>query len=335
MRLGEIFTKGRVLAGLMVASLGASLLGPAVAGPLRNVARLVIAPAGEAGMYATTAVRHQLAEASRETISQDEARRLRKENAFLRNTLAVTGDWLVALDRENKAIQYIRTHMYGQTRDMPSEVIRARIVGADSLPYSATRVVGAGSSHGASPGLFVTTRELWTDRRLALPKNLAAVTASAFVGRITESDAFTARLQLLTDRAFRLDVQIHRVVQNPESPRLVTIATGDGPDRIEQLTSVHPDIKASARGDGAQGMVIPHVRRRHEFRPGDLVLTRSTDGAVGAAVPVGLVDRVDDDADEPGLFVSLHVKPHANLPALREVYVIVPPRRAPGPKGGR
>lgn len=330
-----MFSKGRVLAGLMVASLGASLLGPGVAGPLRNVARLVIAPPGEVGMYATTAVRHHVDEAMRETISQDEARRLRRENEYLRNALAVTAEGLVAVTREIDAVQHIRNRLYGPTAQMPSELIRARIVGADSLPYSATRVVGAGTGDGASPGHFVTTRELWTGHRLALPENLAAITASAFVGRITESDALTARLQLLTDRAFRLDVQIHRVVRDPNRPRLVTIATGDGPDRLEPLTTFHPDIEASARGDGQRGMVIPHVRRRDEFRAGDIVKTRTNDAGVGASVPVGLVDRVEDDADEPGLFVSLHVKPYANLDTLREVYIIVPPKRDRAPGGGR
>jgi len=333
MRLREIFSKGRVLAGLMVAALAASLLGPRVAGHLRNVARLVIAPVGEVGVYATTAVRRHVDEAMRETISQDEARRLRQENAYLRHALAVTAEGRMAAMRHIAAIQHIRNHLYGPTEQMPSELIPARVVGADSLPYSATRVVSAGAGAGASPGRFVTTRELWTGHRLALRENLAAITASAFVGRITESDAFTARLQLLTDRAFRLDVQIHRVV-NPKRPREITVTIG-GRDGLVSLREDHPDIEATARGDGRRGMVIPHVRRRDELRPGDIVLTRSADAAVGASVRVGLVDRVEDDADEPGLFVSLHVKPYVNLLALREVYVIVPPRRGWAPEGGR
>jgi len=318
-----------VLAGLMALALAMSLLGPAAAGPLRSLARLVIAPAGEVGMYATTAVQHHVDEAMRETISQDEARALREENAYLRSATALLAENLAAAMREIDAIQQIRSGLYGRTDEMPSELIRARVVASDSLPYSATRIVGA----GAAEGNFVTTRELWTGRQKALPSKLAAVTASALVGRITESDAFTARLQLVTDRSFRIGVQIHRVVQDPKRPRRITVTSDGGPDRVEQLTAFHPDVGAEAHGDGKSGIVIPRVQRLHNILPGDLVATLADD-LVGVSIPLGLVERVEDDEDKPAQLVTLHVRPRANLEALREVYVIVPPR--PGdPTGGQ
>ena len=333
MRLRTLLSKGRVLAGLMAAALAASVLGPTVAGPLRNLARLVIAPAGEVGMYATTAVQNHVDEAMRETIPQDEARALREENAYLRSVTSVMADQLTAAMREIDAIQEIRSHLYGgPTDEMPSELIRARVVADDSLPYSATRIVGVG---GASrEGRFVTTRELWTGRKKALPSKLAAITASAFVGRITESDAFTARLQLVTDRLFRIDVQIHRVVQDPKRPRKITVSDG-GPVREEQLTPLHPKIIAEAHGDGDGGVVISGVPSRHNILPGDLVATLSDDIATGAPIPLGVVERVEDDEDdESSMRVTLQVKPLANLAALREVYIIVPAKRGV-PAGGQ
>ena len=78
MRLRGILSKGRVLAALMAASAAVSLLGPAAGGPLRKIARLLIAPPGEVGMYAATAVAHHIEAAMRDTIGQEDARRNRE-----------------------------------------------------------------------------------------------------------------------------------------------------------------------------------------------------------------------------------------------------------------
>jgi len=328
MRLRGIVSKGRVLAALMAGSVAASLLGPTAGAPLRKLARLVIAPPGEMGMYVSTAVAHHLQAAMRDTISQDKARRLQAENAYLRNATAAITDELARARRALAAIQHIRKHLYGRARDMPSEVIPSHVVAQDSLPYVDTRVV---SAHGAGEGALVTTRELWTGRRVGLPKNLAVVTASALVGRITESDSYTARLQLLTDRSFGIGVQVHRVVQNPKKPRVITVLIS-GEERKERLSEYHANISARARGDGQQGMEIQGVHEYHNVRPGDVVLTRSDDAAIGAAIPVGRVIRVRPDRKEPAVFVTLHVRPYATLASLREVYIIVPPER-PEPEG--
>ena len=338
MRHGGILSKGRVLAALMAASVALSLLGPVGGEPLRGLARLVIAFPGDGGMYASTAVAHHVETAMRETISQDEAHRLRAENNYLHNASAGLAEELARTLRDVARIQHIRKHLYGRTREMPTELIPSRVVAQDSLPYTATRVV---SAQGADDGALVTTRELWTGRRVALPghieeaKRLAVVTASALVGRITESDSYTARLQLLTDRSFRIAVQVHRVVQDPERPRKITVTTDGGPDRAERLTPYHPNVRdIHAAGDGGHGMLIQRVDRRHEVRAGDVVLTRADERAIGAPVPVGRVERVADDEEAPAMFVTLHVRPYANLASLRQVYIIVPPwaGRA-GPKG--
>lgn len=325
MRLHGLLSKGRVLAVLMAASVAVSLLGPAAAGPLRKLARLVIAPPGEVGMYTATAVAHHVDEAMREAISQEEARRLQAENTYLRNAVGRLSAQLAETREEIAAIQHIRNYLYGRTNEMPCELIRSRVVALDSLPYSATRVISARGTGDGGEGALVTTRELWTGRRTGLPKKLAAITASALVGRITESDTFTARLQLITDRSFSISVQIHRVVQDPKRPRKITVTAGGGPHRAERLTVDHPNIRADARGDGKREMLIPHVDRRHAVRVGDVVLTCSDDRAIGTTIPIGRVERVAGDDEEPAHFVTLHVKPFANLGSLRQVYIIVPP----------
>lgn len=207
------------------------------------------------------------------------------------------------------------------------------MVGRDSLPYSSTQIVNIGSSDGGKCGNRVTTRELLIQRSGALPPNRAVITESSLVGILTETDEFTARMQLITDRRFSIAVLVRRVV-DPRRPRRITVMTDSGLSE-EILTAVHDDVEAKARGDGTDGMTISHVKAYHNVRAGDGVSTRHSDGLVGAEIPIGTVTRVEQDSKKPGLFVTLYVKPHADLAALRDVYIIEPPALSPPRREGK
>jgi len=320
-------SKGWALSGLMLASVVASLLGRTVADPMRKVARLAIAPLGDAGMYLATAPESGRDRGGGTYIPQDRARDLARENEILHRRLGELVRRLQGKNRQIEQIQAIRSRLYEPKADMPSELIPARVVGLDSLPYNATRIVHTGRSGRAGEGMLVTTRGLLTDRSRPMRTKLAVITASALVGRLTETDSFTARLQLVTDRGFAMAVLIRR---DPRRRRKITDLRSASE---QQLTAAHPDIEARARGDGARHMVIPTVKALHSIRPGDEVFTRPSDGFVGARIPVGKVVEVIDDRDQPGLFVTLRVAPHAPLAALREVYVVVPPHLPPAAEG--
>jgi len=316
-----MISKKRVLAVLLLVSAVGSLLGSVVADPLRGLARMAIEPAGDGGMYLATAVQKRLSDAGESYISQDDAQTLAEENDSLRRQLEKVTRELLTAQRHTQTIQGIQSRLYGPTRETPNELIPARVVGGDSLPYSDTMIINAGAGQGAGVGQFVTTRVVITDRNRALPARLAVITASHLVGRLTETDAFSSRVQLITDREFQVPVQIRRIADR----RRIT-ALSDGRPAEENLRPAHPDIEAVAQGDGARGMVIPRVKALHKIRPGDVVLTRASDGYIGTEVPVGRVVQVDDDPKKPGLFVTLRVQPFADLDSLRDVYVIVPPR---------
>lgn len=323
-------SKERLLAGLMLASLAMSLAGRPIAAPLRRLARLVTIPATDAGVYVTAALESYLGEGVGVPVSPDRARQLARENDDLRRQLDLLATMLEQSRMHNAAIQGIRARFFAPTDDLPIELIPARVVALDPLPYSASRVISASEAGRMAPGLAVTTRRILTNRSKALPEKLAVITTSALVGRLTETDAYTARLQLITDRKFSLSVRIHRVA-DPDNPRKII----DETDVSERTLGAegHADVEALARGDGAAGMSARLVRAHHGVRKGDQVFTSTGDGWTGGRIPVGTVDSVTDDPEKPGLFVTVHIRPHAALAALRSVYVIVPPSLSPSRRG--
>lgn len=324
MSFRAVLNKRRLTVILMLAAAAASLAGPAPMAPLRRLARLATAPGGDAGMYVATGLARRFEAAGRKCIPQDRAWALARENGILRLRLGQMARRLAGADRRIAEIQAIRTRLYGRSREVPSELIPARVVATDSLPYGATRLVNPGRA-AAEAGMLVTTRMLWLDHSKALPAELMAMTPTALVGRLTETDAFTARLQLVTDVDFRIPVLVRRVVRAGR-PRLITSTGPDGPSET-LLTAANADIEpqSAARGNGAGAIEIPHVKRLHAVEAGDTVFTRDSDPAVGAEIPLGVVSKVIADSRQPGLFVTLRVRPRANLAALRQVYIIVPP----------
>jgi cell shape-determining protein MreC len=326
MKLHRVITKPRLLGLLLLASVASSFAGHRTSVPLRRLARLALEPVADGGVYLATVAGSSLQAAGGNVISPKDARALADENERLRGALIELSQRLGKAERENREIQDIHARLYRPNDDMPSELIPARVVALDPLPYSATRVLDQGTPAGARPGLPVTTRGILTNRAAALPTGLAVMTASSLVGRVTDADAYTARLQLLTDPAYRVPVKIRRLVDGSH-PRTITVMR-DGLPVEELLTLSHPDVEVDfpgARGDGVSGMVIENVKSLHNICAGDLVYTRAADMAVGAEIPVGRVSEVEDDSRQPG-FVTVRIQPYAEMTSLREVYIVIPPR---------
>jgi len=334
MRFRATLSRQRLLALLMLASVVGTMMGPAFWRPLRSLAGLALPPVGDGLIYLATALANQRSLAGRPSLSQDQAHQTAEENKLLRLQRDALAQKLRAAKRRIADIQSIRTRLYGPRRDLPVELIPARIVARDPLPYTATSVVNVGSRRGADAGALVTTRRILTDRsKVLLPERFAVITASALVGRLTETHAFTGRLQLITDPGFRISVAVRRLV-DPSKPRRITVESPGRPSEV-LLTPANAEVQVGtpAQGDGRLGMVIRQVKALHGIQPGDQVLTQETDGMVGAPIPIGVVEGVKPDPDKPGVFVTLHVQPQVRLATVQEVYIIVPP--GPGPVRSR
>jgi len=310
-----------LLAILLALSAIASVMGPRVSRPLREATGSVLSPLSDVPMWAVTRLGARVPAAGQERITAEEAAELRRRIDELNR--------LVAFLRYQAEVHRARgedlanfQRMYGPTRDLACELIPARVVAAGSLPYDSTRTLTRSSRRKVREGSAVTTRQLVTSRSKALPPLLRVVQANFLVGRITVSGAFTARLQLVTDRDFEIYGRIRRVISS--QPReMVTVTEGDLP-RTTPLTPASNDpIEVIARGDGARHLIVPDVEEQHKVQPGDLLVTSTDHGNVPTEIHIGEVVKVKADAKDARR-VTLVVRPHADLENIRDVYILSP-----------
>ncbi len=330
MRIGQRISKRTVLVVLLAVSMVTALLGARVAPRLRMVGQYVLPPLGEGGIYVSCAVKKHLKNVTGRALPADEVRRLERENLELRGQQVVLEGEREYWRRQVEVIQGIR-QSYAPIRDLPCELIPARVVAADALPYGRTRLVNGGNAAGAEPGMKVTTRELLTDRAKRLPPNLAAISATALVGRLMETGEFTARLQLVTDSGYGTWARIRRML-DPAHPRTVTIG-----GVVRRLGEAHnPLIDVWAQGDGHAAMTVAGVSAEENVRPGDWLVTRDDDALLPVQIRIGTVAEVRENPRDPHT-VNLLIVPHADFASLREVYIVMrlgPGQQAPG-NGGK
>ena len=312
-------TKQHVVAVLLVASGVTSLAGRGVSERLRQTVSPALAPLGDGGMYLATLVKLQVRQVTARGLSGAEAEALRNENEELRGRLMTLEGELERRIRQQAEMD----SLYGRLGDFACKLMPARVVGAESLPYGRSRLVNVGRSHGVEPGALATTRRLLTDRSKTLPTNLAALSRTALVGRVTATGPFTARLQLVTDAGFRMLARIRRVL-DPAQPRQITVERGTA--RAVQMLSAannHPIDKVEICGDGVGEILASGVKAYHNVQPGDWLVTSGSEAFLPAEIRIGSVVEVSPAPQHPG-FVTLRIKPHADLESLREVYLVYP-----------
>ncbi len=312
----------------MVGSAVTFVLGPGASGWMRAKTDWLFAPFGDALMGPVTSFKAHMAGMDTEDFSPAEIRRLTRQNKSLRGQLHALEANIAELRRRETFARVFSDRLFGGSRELPCTLVPARVVGTNSLPYGSNRVLNVGTSGGAARGIRVTTRLLLTDRSKAIPAGYRTITANALVGRVAEAGAFTARLQLLTDSGFGIGANVRRR-HDPRKPRQVRIERKGSPPQLVTLTAElarESLIAVELRGDGAKGLIAEDVKANHNIRPGDWVQTRRDDALLPAAVRIGQVVEVTPKADN-SLFVTLKIRPHADLESLREVYIVCPKGR--------
>ena len=322
MRLRSRPSKGTIFAILLIASLLSTVLGARAATAMRRPAQAVLAPFGEAGIYISTSAKLAVDDLLAETIPQDQARRLQAENQQLRGEVQ---GLMAKLDEhygQLAAIQGMKDVRFDPVKGPICELIPARVIAADATPYGQTLLLSAG---GAESGQPVITRKIVTDRAVPLPSNLRAVvqqrlqevTSSVLVGRLLETGPFSARLQLVTDRGFRIRAAVQRQY-NPTVPREIV----NGPKR-ELLGRSSKPIPVDAAGDGTAFMVVEHAKAEDNIQAGDWLVTCSDEPLLPVQIPIGMVTEVKANHKQAG-FVSLKIRPMAEPELLRSVMVVAP-----------
>ena len=309
---------------MLVAAAAFTFGGPGLSRGARNLTSYVFAPFGEGGMYLATEFEKRAERLGQRGISPGEARRLVDVNRELTGKLAVIEAELTRNLRE----QATRKKLYGWIPYEQWELIPARVVGVDSLPYGQSRLINAGRSRGVHAGASVTTRRLLTDRSKALPRGLATISGTALVGRVIDSGRHTGTVRLVTDRGFRTTARIIRKL-DPNHRRTITVISG-APAERELTEDNNPPVEVEdARGDGKGNLIVGEVRTLENIQVGDSLVSAGEDGLFPANLRIGTVVEVIEDPKQKGLFVSLRIKPDADLDAVREVYIVAPVGLAP------
>ncbi|MCJ7543270.1 MAG: rod shape-determining protein MreC [Phycisphaerae bacterium] len=314
MKLLAGITRRRVLVVLILVSCVTLALGQGAAERLRHLLGPILAPLGDAGMYLTVAMRTNITAATDPGMSVEEQARLRRQCETLRHSALY---WKQASENAQRQLDAMLGFQksYGPAKGLPCELIPARVVGEASLPYDQVRSLNVGRESGAGPGELV----LVTDRSKAMPSELAVISASALVGRVTSAGPFSARIMLVTDRRFRTRARIRRLL-DPDHPREIRL-TDEGRARVELLNEQNNrPITVEAVGDGAGGLVIADVWRYDNVLPGDLVAA-----AEGPFLPlevrIGDVEEVRPDPKHPDR-VIVSVRPETDLGTLRDVFIV-------------
>jgi cell shape-determining protein MreC len=326
MRLAAV-SKRHLLAVLLLSSLAMSFLGPWVSDPLRHATQFVLAPLGDAPMYAATKLVARVTRQAGPRLSDADADQLQAENLYLRRLADYWQAQSEVYERQARRLANFQ-RMYGPAADISCELISARVVGAGSLPYDRTRVLGSGDRQGIRPGDAVTVRELATNRSKSLPPKLAVVNESSLVGRIVDSGAFTARLQLVTDRGFQVSAHIRRVIA-PGRTRTVTVTEGDLPRTTQLTPENNTPITVLAVGDGGSMVVAPDVKAYYNVLPGDQLWASAEKEFLPVDIYIGKVEKVRLN-EKDSRRVTVYIRPHADLADVRDVFIISPLTAQPG-----
>ncbi len=196
---------------------------------------------------------------------------LEEENRVLRATIeGLKAEQLRSVE-ESKANERMRRLLgFKERAGFPS--VAAKVIGEDLAAESRTLLINRGSRDG-------------------IHRNLAVVTESGVVGKVTDVGDFASRVLLVVDHRSAVDA----LVQNTRA-------------------------KAVVRGRGEALARLDYLERRDEVHAGDLVITSGYGGVFPKGLRIGTVERVEPAPT--GLFQQAELKPSVDFGRLEEVLVL-------------
>ncbi|GMR10606.1 MAG: hypothetical protein BMS9Abin28_1427 [Anaerolineae bacterium] len=190
---------------------------------------------------------------------------LEAENAQLRDQIIALQEQAAEADRLGALLNYARTRP-------ESRYLSTNVIGLDPSPFIRSINIGAGSDRGVVHGMPVLTDE-------------------GLVGRITEVTAGTSRVQLITDPASAVNVQLQG-------------------SRVDGLLAAQPNGE----------LWVELIDQNAKVEPGELVLTSGLGGTFPAGIPVGHVVSVRRRDFE--LFQRAVIQPTVNFDELEIVLLV-------------
>ncbi len=181
-------------------------------------------------------------------------------------------DQIISLEEQAAEAEVLGALLnYARTRP-ESRYLSTNVIGLDPSPFVRSVNIGAGSDRGVLHGMPV-------------------VTDDGLVGRITEVTASTSRVQLITDPALAVNVQLQG-------------------SRVDGLLAAQPNGE----------LWVELIDQNATVEPGELVLTSGLGGAFPADIPVGHVISVRRRDFE--LFQRAVIQPTVNFDDLEIILLI-------------
>ena len=331
MRFGFRLSKKRVLAAMLVVAAATSLLRSLVSDMLRMPAACALAPVSDFVKASTSAFKSAMADREAPAMSASEAARLRKEVDQWRSAAWVRSRGEIYWWNRYRSVQRTR-NAYG-TSLKTCELIPARVILGEALPYGQSQTIAKGTIHGVEKGMRVI--DVLTDRSKALPADdrMRAITgfspvagkpiaASVLVGWVEAAGRFTARIRLVTDKRFKIDAWLQRKI-DPANPRKVTAMTPEGPTEkiLTREDKELINVKVTLSGDGERGLTTDDIQKGHNIRAGDWLWTTGLSAKLPVPLRIGEVVSVEQSDKNPN-FVVAKVAPAAELGALRDIFIV-------------
>jgi len=210
----------------------------------------------------------------------------------------VGGLWTNYLDlrrtqQQNKDLQATIDRLRLEQAELREDALQGQRLQAlvkfqESYAYQtlAAQVIGTSGSR--------SSRLLYLDKGTdsGLKPDMAVITGDGIVGKVRDVFPHTAQVLLINDQT---------------SGAGVVLAT--------------TRIRGILRGNVAGQPQVVNILADSRIKPGELVLTAGGDQIFPRGLPVGVVDKVERDA-ERGAFINVIVKPSAQLDTLDEVLVV-------------
>ena len=329
MRFGFRLSKKTVLVAMLVIAAITSLFGTMVSDHLRMPAACALAPVSDYVKASTSAFKSAMANREEPAMSASEAARLRKEVDQWRSEAQARSWGEIHWWDKYRRIQNTR-NAYGASLKR-CELIPARVILGEALPYGQSQTLAKGTIHGVEKGMRVI--DVLTDRSKALPADdkMRAITGfspvagkpiagSVLVGWVEAAGSFTARVRLVTDKRFAIDAWLQRKI-DPDKPRKVTVTTPEGPTEKILTRKDNRLIKVNLSGDGERGLITDAIPKAHNIRAGDWLWTIGRSAKLPLRLRIGEVVSVIQSSKNPN-FVITRVAPAAQLGTLRDIFIV-------------
>ena len=296
---------------------------------LRMPAVCALAPVSDFLKASTSAFKSAMANREEPVMSASEAIKLRKEVEQWKSVAWARArgerDWW----NRYRSVQKTQ-NAYGASLKR-CELIPGRIILGDALPYGQSQTLARGTIHGVEKGMRVI--DVLTDRSKALPADDRMRTITGFspvsgkpfsgsvlVGWVEATGSFTARVRLITDKRFKTDACLQRMI-DPAKPRRATITTPEGPTETILTNRNNRLIRVKLSGDGERGLITDAIPKAHNIRASDWLWTIGQSAKLPVRLRIGVVVSVTQSSQNPN-FVTAQIAPAADLGTLRDIFIV-------------